>query len=128
KNPSGYRWFADNDVLPLNLWPGISSPPDFMYGKKLSQSGKEKFLRNSLKQLSMIRWRGYITWISFEPLNWDVSDIVREYPGALHWAVIGAASSGKKYHAPEETYVRKLVEVLDEFRVPVFFKGNLRSL
>ena len=40
----------------------------------------------------------------------------------------GAASSGKKYFQPDVTHVRKLLEVMDASRTPVFYKGNIKPL
>ena len=58
----------------------------------------------------------------------DWADIVAQYPRALRWAVIGAASNGKTYYPPEEQHVRNLLEGLDLEQVPVFYKGNMKSL
>jgi hypothetical protein len=57
-----------------------------------------------------------------------LSRIVAQYPNALRWAVIGAASNGRALYPPEEAHVRALIEVLDSQGVTVFFKGNMRSL
>ncbi len=110
--------------LPANVWPGVSSPPDFMWGRRLSRETQARMLRKMLAVLSRIE--GRITWASFEPLSWDVSPIVAEYPGVLRWAVIGAASNGKTKFQPESVHVQSLLDVLDNQDVPVFFKGNLR--
>jgi len=48
-----------------------------------------------------------VRWMSFEPLSWDVTPIVRGYRSALQWAVIGAASNGPKLYPPAETHVRR---------------------
>lgn len=112
--------------LPDNLWAGASSPPDFMYGKKLSPNQKDILMQKTMIALESLIDQGHlITWISFEPLSWDVSDIVEMYPGALKWAVIGAASGNGKKYQPEREHVIKLLEVLDRQNVPVFFKDNL---
>jgi len=66
-----------------------------------------------------------VTWMSFEPLSWNMAQVVSEFPAALKWAVIGAASRGKVYYQPETRDVARLLAALDEFDVPVFFKGNL---
>jgi protein gp37 len=127
KNAPGYNKYRVE--LPANLWAGVSSPPDHMLGTDLAQHQKERYLHRALGILSDLHdERGITTWMSFEPLSQDWTEIVREYPHALKWAVIGAASNGKTYYPPEESHVRSLIEVLDDRGVAVFFKGNLRSL
>lgn len=126
KNAQGY--YNHSVELPKNLWAGVSSPPDHMWGNELNQRQKERFLHKALTVLDMVRERGLVTWMSFEPLSQDWTQIVYQFPKALKWAVIGAASNGSKYYPPEEAHVRALLEVLDDHGVAVFFKGNLRSL
>ena len=125
KNTVAYR---NVDDLPPNLWTGISSPPDHFMGNDLNDNQKERYLHTALKTLSLAAEEGFTTWMSFEPLSRDWAHIVREYPGALKWAVIGAASDGSRYYPPEEEHVRNLLGVLDAENVPVFYKGNLKSL
>ncbi len=124
KNTVGYHL----DDLPPNLWPGISSPPDHMFKKELSARQKSAYLHRALKTLQGLAQRGYTTWMSFEPLSSDIADIVSQYPGALRWSVIGAASNGRTYYPPDEQHVRNLLAVLDEQGVACFFKGNMKSL
>jgi protein gp37 len=111
--------------FPPNLWLGVSSPPDQMLGQALTQAQQQKMLRRSLDVLSQFPSR--VTWMSFEPLSWDVSAIVADYPGALDWAVIGAASNGAKTYQPDPGHVQALIDVLDQQGVKVFFKGNLKG-
>jgi hypothetical protein len=99
-----------------------------MFKQELSDKQKEAYLHRALKTLSGLSERGYTTWMSFEPLSQDWSHIVAQYPGALRWAVIGAASNGRTYYPPEEKHVRNLLDVLDTQSTKVFFKGNLKSL
>jgi protein gp37 len=125
KNTVGYNRVT---TLPSNMWPGISSPPDHMFGKELSSKQKVAYLHTALKTLQGLSRRGYITWMSFEPLSENWADIVAQYPGALRWAVIGAASNGRTYYPPEEQHVVDLLKVLQSEDVPVFYKGNMKSL
>jgi protein gp37 len=125
KNTVGYK---NVDNLPLNLWLGISSPPDHMFKKELSDRQKQAYLHTALKTLQNLAQQGYVTWMSFEPLSQDWADIVSQYPGAIQWAVIGAASNGRTYYPPEEQHVRNLLDVLNIEQVPVFYKGNMKSL
>lgn len=112
--------------MPPNAWVGASSPPDFMWGRRLSRHQQNKMLSRTLTSLQQVSVP--VRWMSFEPLSWDVSHIVRAYPGVLQWAVIGAASNGRKTYAPNERHVVRLVAELDAQGIPVFFKGNLESL
>lgn len=125
KNTVAYRRIDD---LPANLWVGISSPPDHFMRNDLNDKQKERYLHTALKTLSIMAEKGFVTWMSFEPLSRDWAHIVRAYPGALKWAVVGAASSGSRYYPPQEAHVRNLLDTLDAENVPVFYKGNLRSL
>jgi protein gp37 len=127
KNAIGY--YIHQVELPVNLWPGVSSPPDHMWGKELNDKSKAAYLHKALGILSdLCVERGKTTWMSFEPLSQDWAGIVAEYPKALRWAVIGAASNGSTYYPPEEAHVRNLIDVLDSNGVAIFFKGNMRSL
>lgn len=121
KNPR--RMLQFRGYLPSNLWAGFSSPPDWFMGKRLNRKQQEKILRVGLETL--LKLGQPVTWVSFEPLSWDVSKIVAEYPGALKWAVIGAASNGPAYYQPRPADVQNLLDVLDQQGVKVFFKGNL---
>lgn len=109
--------------FPDNVWLGVSSPPDFMFGKRLSYQSQEKMLHKTLKILSQIEG---LTWMSIEPLSWDVAPIIEQYPDALQWAVIGAATNGRKKYQPDSKHVQNLLDVLDKREIPTFFKGNLK--
>lgn len=125
KNTVAYR---NLDNLPPNLWPGISSPPDHFMGNDLSDKQKARYLETALRTLQIVADKGYTTWMSFEPLSQDWSQIVHDYPGALKWAVIGAASNGAKLYPPSEHDVNELVCTLLGQGVKIFYKGNMRSL
>lgn len=112
-----------NGYLPDNLHMGFSSPPDFWMEKQLTRNQQERMLHKALKTFGGLDLK--VRWASFEPLSWDVSRIVEQYPGVLQWAVIGAASNGPVYYQPEPGHVQNLLDVLDAQGVPVFFKGNL---
>lgn len=112
--------------FPENVWVGVSSPPDYMFGKQLDWHQQQRMLFKSLDVLRDVK--ASVKWMSFEPLSWNVSWIVRQYPGTLNWAVVGAASSGRQYFPPKQTDVQQLVEVLDGQKCSIFFKGNMKSL
>jgi protein gp37 len=121
KNPSRMLKFE----LPGNVWPGASMPPDFMWGKHLERRVQERMLHKSLVVLARLAAQGLTTWMSFEPLSWDVAWLVKRYPKALKWAVIGAASNGAVKYQPDPRHVENVLDVLDQQGIPVFFKGNL---
>lgn len=112
--------------FPDNVWVGASSPPDFMFGKALSLEQREAMLRRTLKVLSEVKAKE--RWMSIEPLSHDYSAIFREYPTALTWAVIGAASDGKRKFPPSEQDLVNTLMALDVPGIPIFYKGNMRSL
>lgn len=116
------------DDLPHNLWVGVSSPPDWFMGKRLSADQQRAMLIKSLEVLAKIKERtGNIVWMSAEPVSRDLTDAIdTNHP--LDWIVIGAASSGPKYFQPNPEHVRKLLQLLDRTETPVFYKGNLANL
>jgi len=125
KNPK--RILDYKNIIPNNCWMGASSPPDFMWNKRLSQQQQEKMLHTTLQTFGKFPIR-LTAWLSAEPLSWDIVPILEQYPHFIKWIVIGAASSGNRYFPPEETHVRRLVEFCSDLEIAVFFKGNLRSL
>lgn len=118
------RLLKFQESIPANVWLGASMPPDMFLGQTLTSQQQRKMLERSLSVLSELS-ETHITWMSFEPLSWDVSDIVARYKKALKWSVIGAASNGSRVHDPDLIHVQKL---LKELECPTFFKGNLRPL
>lgn len=114
--------------FPENLWVGVSMPPTWMYGKRLSEHQQQKFVIRAFKILDRLPVK--VRWMSFEPLSFDVSKALKEhaieYGGLpLEWAVIGAASNGPKKYQPDPRHLQDLVFLLKEHDVPIFFKGNL---
>lgn len=126
KYATGYLRY--DGELPANMWAGASSPPDHMFQQDLNDRSKIAYLHRALEVLETLAARGMTTWMSFEPLSQDWSWIVSQYPSAIKWAVIGAASYGRIYYPPEERHVRALIDVLEHQGARIFFKGNLRSL
>jgi protein gp37 len=133
KNPVRAKVFD----IPANCWIGASTPPDFMWNKPLTRHQQARMFSRLLSELTTLKVRGVTTWISAEPLSWDVAKLLREDDpwigdpyqcAAFDWIVIGAASNGNQYYPPSEANVRALVDWCDGARVKVFFKGNLRSL
>lgn len=113
------------DEIPPNMWPGISSPPDIFMGKPLALHQQARMLERSLDVARQLQAAGHVTWMSFEPLSWDVSDIVADAGTPLGWAIVGAATNGPRKFQPDPAHVDRLLRVLDKAGVKVFFKGNL---
>lgn len=114
-------------VFPSNVWVGVSMAPDYMYGRELSSGQKERYMERALEILAERRFAfGNITWMSAEPLSWDISHLIRNYPNALNWVVIGAASNGRTYYPPQLNHLLPLEKELGN--TPVFYKGNMKCL
>lgn len=131
KNPLRLRRFD----MPLNCWMGVSTPPDFMWNKPLSSNQKERLLETTLRELRECAiiprdsdYNTVTTWLSAEPLSWDILPLLKQYPASLRWIVVGAASNGNTYYPPREEHVAPLVEWCALHSIKVFFKGNLKSL
>lgn len=126
KNAPGY--LKQIGIIPKNVWCGVSSPPDWMYGKPLTMQQKESYLHRAFQILAELRSAGYTVWMSIEPLSFEgFVDILEQHKGVLSWAVIGAASEGRRYIPPREGLLKGTVAELKRFGVPCFYKGNLRS-
>jgi len=78
---------------------------------------------NILAQISFKQ--GNVTWMSLEPLSFDVSAFIKELGGSLDWLVIGAASNGRTKYQPAREHVQALLNAADLWDIPVFMKGNL---
>jgi len=107
--------------FPSNVWVGVSVPPSIMFGKRLSVSQQARMLHRMVETLHNVT--ATIRWMSIEPLSFDVSPLLRD--SNLDWAIIGAATNGKKAYQPKPEWVRNVLQVLDEQGTRVFFKGNL---
>lgn len=107
--------------FPSNIWVGVSAPPSFMFGKRLSVDQQSRMLQTMLKVLSGIHVP--VRWMSIEPLSFDIAALLKNSP--LEWAVIGAATNGPKTYQPRPEWVYHTLDVLDAQGTKVFFKGNL---
>lgn len=119
KNPSRFREFTSQ--WPANWLVGISYPPTFMFGKRLTLEQQTAWFKRALEFL--IASPAQHRWVSIEPLSLDLSDLLYENEKHLCWAVIGAASDGGKTHQPNRTHFKNTLAALDHTRI--FFKGNL---
>lgn len=112
------------DALPRNLWIGVSSPPDFMFGRALSEDQRIKMFLRSVAILS--GFENHITFVSAEPLTFDVAEVFERYPKPpIDWLIIGAASRGARHFQPEKQLVINAVSWAERNNIPLFFKGNL---
>ncbi len=111
-----FRW-------PPNAWIGVSVPPSHMFGKALSPSQQAAMLMAAFRALEKVDVP--VRWLSAEPLAWDIAEYLEDAP--ISWVVIGAASNGRTVYQPEPIWVRHALRVLDQRRISVFYKGNLRD-
>jgi len=119
--PALPRW-----LFPPNVWVGASIPPSKMGGITLDADAQARMLRKTIDSLRHVE--AGVRWLSLEPLSWDAAEVLREVGDlgtAIRWMVIGAATNGAKTFQPEPRWVERLLDLCDEYRVPVFFKGNL---
>lgn len=123
--PRLLKWIGK---FPANLWVGASTPPDFMFGKRLTYQQQYRMLRKTLEVFVAIKKEQpeVKVWLSAEPLSWDISSLLVDY--AVDWMVIGAASNGRDYYSPDEMDVRDTVSQAEYAGTKIFFKGNLKSL
>lgn len=118
KNPSRFREFTQ--PWPANWLVGISAPPTFMFGRRLTPSQQNAWLHKGLDFLheSPARKR----WLSAEPLSFDITPTLRDSRCTLDWLVVGAGSDGSRTYQPNKDDFRNLLAFVE---CPVFFKGNL---
>lgn len=115
----------DFNPFPANVWTGVSLPA----GHQMTETGAAKALMAYLRQMFQIK--SPVRWMSIEPLWFDVAPVFQKWLNdhdnlPFEWAVIGAASSGRRYFQPDIQHVRNLLSLLNEQHIPIFFKGNLR--
>ena len=108
--------------FPSNVWVGVSAPPSVMFGRKLSQLQQSRMIERTLKVLNDVDVP--VRWMSIEPLSFDIAPLLKG--SNLQWAVIGAATNGRKAYQPQPEWVANVLEVLDAQGTKVFFKGNLK--
>lgn len=133
-----FQWLTKNPSRavrfdwPDNCWIGTSSPPDFMWNKRLSKEQMERMLFLALDVFRVLDVS--VRWMSIEPLSYDIGAMLQSWIHhtdghprlPLDWAVIGAASNGSTYYQPEPAHLLNVLQILDDHGVKVFFKGNLR--
>ena len=108
--------------FPPNVWVGVSAPPTYMFGKRLTTTARGRMVNKSLSVLDALDVP--VKWISIEPLSFDIAPHLVGHD--LQWAIIGAASNGNRTYQPEAQWVQNVLNVLDAQQTPIFFKGNLQ--
>lgn len=107
--------------FPSNVWVGVSAPPSYFKGKRLSDKQQARMV---LRQVEVLREvKADVRWMSIEPLSFDIAPLLEE--SNLQWAVIGAATNGPKAYQPKPEWVINVLDVLDHQNTAVFFKGNI---
>ncbi len=110
--------------FPKNVWVGVSLPA----GHLMSETGGARALKAYLKHMKKIK--STVRFMSIEPLWFDVAPVFEKWlekEGELpfEWAIIGAASNGRRVFQPEEAWTSRLIRLLDTQGLPIFFKGNM---
>lgn len=113
---------------PINAWLGVSTPPNWMFGHKMDGDRRAAYLRVASRVLTALKSKGNTVWVSAEPLTINLDSCIRSGLMTPDWVVIGAASNGRQEFAPDVKLVVPLVEICDRYSIPVFYKGNMRSL
>jgi len=108
-------------TFPPNVWVGVSAPLSEMLGKRLSHRQQVRMVERQLAILAQVRVP--VRWMSIEPLSFDIAPLLKGAP--LEWAVIGAATNGRKTYQPRAEWIENLLALFDQQGVKVFFKGNL---
>lgn len=118
--------------FPPNVWVGVSAPPSHMFGKPLSKVQQERMVLQQLDAL--FKKPDNITWMSIEPLSFNIAPLLDGSNNALDWLVVGAASNGPKVYQPKAEWVKSLLDFADNGpkwwghpSIPVFMKGNLKG-
>lgn len=119
KNPVRLKQFT----FPQNVWVGVSAPPSEINGKPLDDTRRAAYLTVAFKSLDAVDVP--IRWMSIEPLSFDIGPFLKDAP--IQWAVIGAATNGKRTFYPDAIDFSHCVEALDVRSIPVFYKGNLKG-
>lgn len=112
--------------FPENVWVGVSLPA----GHLMSASGGARALAAYMRHMKGIKAK--VRFMSIEPLWFDVAPVFEEWletEGELpfEWAIIGAASNGRSVFQPKTEWTVSLLELLENRKVRVFFKGNMDS-
>jgi protein gp37 len=131
-------------LFPKNLWVGVSSPPDYMMAAQtavpdfngtgmkpatpMPHHAKVRMLQRALTALAEVKAAtGNITWMSWEPVSWDMAPHI-DVDLMPDWVIIGAASNGRAYFQPDPAHIVPLLNLADEAGTAVFYKGNIKPM
>jgi protein gp37 len=125
KNAPRLREFMSE--LPPNLWVGVSMPPTFMNGKRLTLDQQHRMFLHQMDILAEVKEESdVVAWASLEPCSFDVGGLlIEDRVDHLDWVVIGAASNGKELYQPDPQHVENVLEWAARYEKPVYFKENL---
>ena len=113
KAPQSIHAFVDE--LPPNLWLGVSAMKQQDADIRLSWLSDPTLREIGVK----------IKWVSFEPLHGPIV-LPPVAVAELDWIVIGAETGNRKGKVePDEDWIAEIVEMAEDFRIPVFMKDNL---
>lgn len=107
--------------FPSNVWVGVSAPPSYFMGKRLSDKQQARMVTRQVEVLRQVK--ADVRWMSIEPLSFDIAPLLKD--SNLQWAVIGAATNGAKAYQPKPEWVENVLLTLDAQETAVFFKGNI---
>ncbi|MCY4008692.1 MAG: DUF5131 family protein [Anaerolineaceae bacterium] len=110
--------------FPQNVWVGVSVPA----GQQMPSRGAARALLAYLRHMEKIE--ATVRFMSIEPLWFDVVPVLEKWLSQhgnlpFEWAIIGAATNGRRVFQPKEEWTANLVDLLDAQGIPLFFKGNL---
>lgn len=119
------RLLKFKDEFPPNVWLGVSMPPTFMMGHRLSEDTLLRYIDRALEIFWKLQDLPNVKWMSLEPLSFDIAPLLYDEGAIIDWLVIGAASNGKAKYQPEREWVENVHEFASDNYIPVFHKGNL---
>lgn len=115
----------DFNPFPRNVWVGVSLPA----GHLMSEKGAARALESYLRQMTRLQAR--IRFMSLEPLWFDAGRVLEKWAEhheglPFEWVIVGAATNGRIAYQPEPSWVERVVGLMEDLAIPVFFKGNLK--
>lgn len=110
--------------FPPNVWVGVSLPA----GQLMKPEGAARALASYLAHMQSIQ--ASVRFMSVEPLWFDVAPVFAQWIEQherlpFEWVIVGAASNGRKLYQPKAEWTTRLLDILDQQHIPIFFKGNM---
>lgn len=118
------RLLKFTNLIPENLWVGVSMPPSFFMGHRLTPDQQARYMAKTMGVFEELRelLPNNVLWLSLEPLSFNVAPLLRP---VVDWLVIGAATNGRTAYQPDRAHVENVLGFASHHNVPVFFEGNL---